>query len=226
MARVRPTALETMAQAGDVRAQSALRITRRLDQFLTAAQLGITLASLALGWLGEPALAGMIEPPLREAGFSSAAIHGIAFTLAFVFISLLHVVVGEQTPKIFAVIRPVTVARLSARPLIIFYYALYPVIIALTAFSNYLLRGGGLRDEHSLEHRLSPKELRLIVKASFKNDKKEGTKRELLERVLRATDRPVRVLMVPRIDIVTLSLEANLDEWLKPFASPVTVVIR
>jgi CBS domain containing-hemolysin-like protein len=217
LARVRPTALEILARSGDLKAGHALGVISRIDVYLTAAQLGITLASLAIGWLGEPALAQLMGPPLRSAGLSDDAIHWVALTAAFAIISLLHVVIGEQVPKFLAILRPVTVVRLVSPPLTLFYYAFYPILMALTAFSNYLLKSAGLGEQEERQYQLSAEEIRLIMRASFKDSAKDGTKLELLERALRASDRPVRTRMVPRLDMVTLSLNADLNEWLKTF---------
>jgi len=214
-ARVRPTSLEALARAGDREAQRALSILGKLDGYLTASQFGITIASLALGWLGEPALAGFIQVPLESVGFSPAVVHAIALTFAFTVISLLHIVVGELVPKSLAILKPAEVARATARPMIAFYVLMYPVLYVLNTLSNWILRVAGL-DSTISEHvvRLSPEELRLMVQSSFDAEGADGTKRELLERVLRATDRPVRAIMIPRVDMTILSLLDNFDTWM------------
>lgn len=214
-ARVRPTSLEALARTGDREAQRALSILGKLDGYLTASQFGITIASLALGWLGEPALAGLIQVPLESVGFSPTLVHAIALTFAFTVISLLHIVVGELVPKSLAILKPAEVARATARPMIAFYVLMYPVLYVLNALSNWLLRTVGL-DGTIGEHvaRLSPEELRLMVQSSFDAEGADGTKRDLLERVLRATDRPVRAIMIPRVDMTILSLLDDFDTWM------------
>jgi CBS domain containing-hemolysin-like protein len=214
LARVRPTALEASARAGEAGAERALAITKQLDAYLTATQLGITLASLGLGWLGEPALAHFIQPPLSSAGLSEAAVHGVATVVAFSVISLLHIVVGELVPKSLAILEPEKVSRLTARPMGWFYVGMYPALYVLNGLSNYLLRLAGVGEVNEVSAKLTAEEIRLIVEASFGDDEGETTKRELLERVLRATDRPARALMVPRVDMVTLSLADTLEDWL------------
>jgi CBS domain containing-hemolysin-like protein len=213
MARVRPTALEAKARSGDMPAVRALRISRQLDIFLTATQLGITLASLALGWLGEPALSAILSPPLRMVGLSDAAVHGTAAALGFSVLSLLHIVVGELVPKSLAILKPESVARHTALPLLVFYWVMNPFLRALTALSASLLRRTGVSDVPEAPEKLSAEELRLIIQASFDSDG-DRMKRELLDRVLRSTDRPVRALMVPRVDMYTLSLMNNHEQWL------------
>ncbi|MBN1656148.1 MAG: HlyC/CorC family transporter [Deltaproteobacteria bacterium] len=215
IARVRPTALKTRAEQGDAQAKRALRMLTQIDAYLTATQLGVTLASLGLGWLGEPALSRYIEPPLTAIGLSSDTVHGIALVAAFAVISLLHIVVGELVPKSLAILRPAAVTRFTVQPLTAFFYLMYPVLYVLNGISVALLRGAGLEPGTGSEIRLSAEELRLIVRASFQDDERQGTKRELIERVLRATDKPVRSIMVPRVDMVTLSLDKELKDWIE-----------
>lgn len=217
LASARPTALKVMALSGDARAEHALRTISRIDFYLTATQVGVTAASLALGWLGEPALAWLIAKPLQSLGLSEVAVHSIALTIAFITISLLHILVGELVPKSLAILRPIAVLRVVDAPLTLFGFVFYPVLWAMTVISNYLLRRTGLGEKEEKLHRVSPEEIRLIVRASFKDDEKDGTKRDLLERVLLASDRPVRSRMIPRVDMVTLSLSSDLAEWLQTF---------
>jgi CBS domain containing-hemolysin-like protein len=214
MARVRPTALEARARTGDAPAQRALRITKQLDAFLTATQLGITLASLALGWLGEPALASLMRGPLESLGLTEAAVHGTAAVVGFVVLSLLHIVVGELVPKSLAILRPESVARHTSGAMLAFYWIMSPVLKALTALSGALVRRTGVSDAPEAPERLSPEELRLIIQSSFADDA-DRVKRELMDRVLRSTDRPVRALMVPRVDMYMLSLMQSHEQWLE-----------
>lgn len=222
LAKVRPSALEALAKGGDKDAERAYLITKRLDAYLSATQLGITLASLGLGWLGEPALAQLFEGALSWAGLASSAdgdpsawVHGIAVTFAFSVISIAHIVVGELVPKSLALQRPEQVSRVSSRPLQIFFYAAYPALWILNGASNLVLRALRWPAPDHAEGKLSLEELRLLIQASFSERGLEGTKRELLERVLRATDRPVRAVMVPRVDMSWLSSSADLQTCMK-----------
>jgi CBS domain containing-hemolysin-like protein len=213
---VRPTALEAAARNGDSTAQRALMVTKQLDAYLTACQLGITLASLALGWLGEPAVAVLITPPLAALGLNPIAVHTVAVAISFTVLSLLHIVVGEVVPKLFAVLKPEPVSRATAAPLMLFYWATYPVLRMLNSLSARLLRFAGISGFAESPVKFSDEELRLIVQASYADDDDhQRVKRELLERVLRATDRPVRALMVPRVDIYMLALTDSHETWLE-----------
>jgi CBS domain containing-hemolysin-like protein len=210
-AKVRPTSLDALARAGDKKAELAFEMTRRLDAYLSATQLGITLASLGLGWLGEPALAGLIEAPLRSVGASAAVIHGIAFGVAFAIISLLHIVLGELVPKSIAINYPEKVSRISGRALRVFFVITWPAMWILNELSTAVLRLLRLPPMQHAEGKLSAEEIRLIIQASFTEEGERDRKRDLLERVLRGTDRHVRVVMVPRVDMVVLSTDDDVD---------------
>lgn len=213
LAKVRPTALEARIKADDdPAAKRALTIVRQLDAYLPATQLGITLASLGLGWLGEPALAGLLRPGLELLGLSERVIEGISVTVGFAVISGLHIVIGELVPKSLAIQRPEDIARYSAGALRGFYLAVYPALILLNAASKLVLRALGLPAPDHAEGKLSLEELRLLIQASFGD--LETQKRDLIERVLRATDRPVRAIMVPRVDMEFLSLSDDFDAWM------------
>jgi CBS domain containing-hemolysin-like protein len=213
LAKVRPTALEARARQGDVASARALTIARQLDAYLTATQLGITLASLGLGWLGEPALAHLLEPPLRAIGASDAVVHGVALAVAFSVITMLHIVVGELVPKSLALQRPEDVARATAVPMRVFYWVIYPALTVLNRLSNLVLRLAGLPPAENAEGKLSLEELRLVVRASLGGQAEKQS--ELVERVLRSTDRPLRAVMVPRVDIVTIDVDAPYEAVLE-----------
>lgn len=202
LVKVRVTQLKTLAHKGEPRAAGALQILRQLDAYLSATQLGITLASLALGWLGEPALAQFIRPLLRYAGVGSETVtHGVSFTIAFAIITMAHIVVGELAPKSLAIQRSEAVVLRISRPMRAFYFLTYPFLWVLNHLSNLTLRLFGLRPVQE-EGALSPEEIRLVVAGG----QLEPATRELMERVLQGTDRPVRAIMVPRVDMATLSL--------------------
>lgn len=219
LAKARPTALEALAKGGDSGAQRAYEISLRLDAYLSATQLGITLASLGLGWLGEPALAHLIESALVWAGLTEPSpdgeiapwIHGITVGVAFGIISVAHIVIGELVPKSLAIQYPERVSILSSRGLKLFFYVSYPALWVLNGSANLLLRALKLPAPQHAEGKLSLEELRLIIQASFSDRGLEATKRELLERVLRATDRPVRAVMVPRVDVEVLDLNDDFE---------------
>ncbi len=213
-AKVRPTALEAAARSGDKRAVRAFKMTQELDAYLTATQLGITLASLALGALGEPALARVIAAPLRAFSVPESATSPIAIALAFAVISIMHIVVGELVPKSLALAAPERVSTLTATALNVTYWSMYPALVVLNAMSRRVLKSLKLPTPEHPEGSLSLEELRLLIRAAQHDGEIEGARRAILERVLRSADRPVRSVMVPRVDMHALSLEEDEETWM------------
>jgi CBS domain containing-hemolysin-like protein len=212
LVKVRPISLEQRAAGGDARAVRALTALKSLEDYLSASQLGITLASLALGWVGEPAVSHLIEPHVLALGLPSGFARALSLTCAFGTITLLHIVIGEQAPKYFAIQQSERVVLLFARTMQAFFFATYPFVRVLNTCSNWFLRIIGLHAERQQEGlATSPEELRLIVQAAFRAGSLEGPQRDLLERVLRGSGRSVRAIMVPRVDMSVLSVEADLD---------------
>ncbi len=211
LATARPTALQAAANSGDKRAEHALKLINRLDAYLTATQLGITFASLGLGWLGEPAIARFIKAPLLYFHVPNTLIHGVALSISFGIITFLHIVIGELVPKSLAIQRPETISRWTAAPMSTFYYVTYPVQVLFNTITNSLLRLMGLQAVGSTSSVLSAAEVKLIIQSAFTNEGRSTTKRALLERVLTATDRPIRTVMVPRVDMVTLNMSDSFD---------------
>lgn len=203
LVKVRVTQLEALANKGEKRARTALKVTHQLDAYLSATQLGITLASLGLGWLGEPTISVLLEPVLRWVGIESEALaHGISLTTAFLIITVLHIVVGELAPKSLAIQRSEWVALRVAGPMHVFYWVTYPFLFVLNELSMLTLKLFGMPPVQHAEGALSAEEIRLVVASG----KIEPRKRELMERALQGTDRPIRSIMVPRVDMETVSL--------------------
>src|SRR6266545_467380 len=153
--KVRATRLAELASRGSATARQAQLIAGRLDAYLAATQLGITMASLGLGWIGEPAVASVLEPPLHDGlGLSVEAVEIIAFGIGFAVITLFHITLGELAPKSIAILRPDTTALVIAWPLRIFAKVTWPAIWALNGLANMILRLLGLRaaSEGELAH--------------------------------------------------------------------------
>ena len=211
LVKIRPTSLEARAALGDRNATLGLQAINNLDAYLGATQLGITLASLALGWLGEPALSTILEPILAKVGLPESAVHPIGLAFAFAVITLLHIVMGELAPKSLAIQYSDQVVLVTARAMHAFYRAAYPFLVVLNGSANMLLRLFGLGPPDHAAGAPSAEELRLIVQSSFRAGGLDGTQRDLLERVLRGSGRTVRAIMVPRVDMSVLSIEADLS---------------
>src|SRR5918997_525517 len=160
---VRRSRLEQLAAAGSSRAAAAKDVGGHLDAYIAACQFGITLASLGLGWLGEPAFAHLVEPPLELliGQFAPAASHGVAVGVSFALITALHIVVGELAPKGLALQRAESTALLVARPMQLFYAVFRLPITLLNWVGNSVLRLGGLEPAAGHEMVHSVEELRL-----------------------------------------------------------------
>ena len=214
--RVRPTQLAEMAAAGSTRAKMARRITKRLDSYLSATQLGVTLASLALGWVGEPAFAALLQPRLIRLGaFAPAVAHSIAAAIAFTLISALHIIFGELGPKYVAIDKTVPTALWVAHVLRGFYVVMYPVIWVLNKSANGILGAIGIKPAGKEEIVHSEEELRLILASSEKAGVLSEENREIIEGVFEFSKRTARQIMVPRTDVVILSTTKTIDENLE-----------
>lgn len=217
LVKIRTSHLKTMAAGGSKRAALLRAIKDNLNAYLSACQVGITMASLGLGWLGEPFLARMLQPFFTLAGIQShAVIKSISFTLAFSAITFLHIVAGEQAPKILAIRRTLPAAFFVSGPLRWFYAVFKPAIWLLNAASNWVLRHI-LRVEPIAEGELahSEEELRLIVRESEKSAEVTPLGRELVFNVLDLRDRVVRDIMTPRGEIVYLDLDDDFETNVK-----------
>jgi len=215
--KVRSTQLEPLIEAGDARAKLAGEIISKLDAYLSATQLGITLASLGLGWLGEPFLARMIQPFFHLAGVESLAlIHTISFGLAFSLITIAHIVLGELIPKSLAIRKPLSAALGVARPLRWFAAVFGPAVLLLNSAANVILvRIFQMQpaSEHEIGH--SEEELRVILTESEKADEVSPVGKEILINALDMRRMVVRDVTTPRGEVVSLDLEHSFEENLK-----------
>lgn len=215
--KVRSTQLTELAEQGSVRARMARKLTRHLDAYLSATQLGITLASLALGWIGEPAFEHLLEPVFaRFGGVSEGVARSISAAVAFTVISVLHIVLGELAPKSLAIQKPVGTSLWVAHLLHAFYVVTYPAIWLLNGVSRAILRLFGIAPaaEHT-EAAHSPEELRLILASSEKAGILSEENREIIEGVFQFSKRTARQIMVPRTDVVVLSTTRSIEENLE-----------
>jgi len=202
--RVRGTQLDELAGQGSARAKLGRHISDHIDQYLSACQVGITGASLALGIVGEPAMAALIEPLfgwLRA--LSETAFHVLSFTIAFGLITYLHIVVGEQAPKYLAIQRALPTTLWSAHPLHLFFRLMNPFIWFVNTSANALLSLIGVRPGDELAAH-SEEELRMLVAVSTRKGILQESERVLLGNVLDFADRLVRQVMIPRTEIIAV----------------------
>ncbi|HTN30220.1 MAG TPA: hemolysin family protein [Pseudomonas sp.] len=213
MVKLRSTKVEAIASQHGWRGHILRTVHRQLDAYLSACQLGITLASLGLGWVGEPAFAHLLEPLFEALGVENeAVIHGAAFAVAFFLISYLHIVVGELAPKSWAIRKPELLSLWTAVPLYIFYWAMYPAIFLLNASANAILRlaGQGEPGPHH-EHHYSRDELKLILHSSRAHDPSDQDIRVLASAV-EMGELEVADWANSREDLVYIKRHASLDE--------------
>ena len=216
--RLRATKVEALAEQHGWRGQILRTVHEQMDAYLSACQLGITLASLGLGWVGEPAFAHLLEPLLGALGIDSPAlISAIAFFTAFALISYLHIVVGELAPKSWAIRKPELLSLWTAAPLYLFYWLMYPAIFLLNASANAILRiaGQGEPGPHH-EHHYSRDELKLILHSSRARDPGDQGMRVLASAV-ELGELEVVDWANSREDLVFLELNAPLDEVFSVF---------
>jgi len=216
--RLRATKIDALAQAHGWRGHILRTVHNQMDAYLSACQLGITLASLGLGWVGEPAFAHLLEPLLAAIGIESPKlVHGIAFFTAFAIISYLHIVIGELAPKSWAIRKPELLSLWTAVPLYLFYWAMYPAIFVLNASANTILRIAGQSEPgpHH-EHPYSRDELKLILHSSRANDQSDQDMRVLASAV-ELGELEVVDWANSREDLVSLPLNAALDEVFSVF---------
>lgn len=210
---LRRTRVRAIAKTQGLRGRILGKVHGQLDAYLSACQLGITLASLGLGWIGEPAFARLLEPLLAAIGIESAEIvHGISFVFAFVTISFLHIVVGELAPKSLSIRIPEVVALWSALPLYAFYWTMYPAIWLLNASANFVLRVVGLGAAGGHESHYSTDELKLILRTSQPGEAFNKDERNILANTLDFSQLRVSDLMRPINEVIALHANQSIDE--------------
>jgi len=214
---VRRSRVEELVNSGHRGARLVADILKDLDTVISSTQLGITMASLALGWVAEPFLAHLIEPWLSflPAGAAIPAAHTLAVALAFVAITYLHIVLGELAPKTLAMQRAESTAFAVAGPMIVFARIFRPFIRLLNGSGALVLRLAGVHGANQ-EHMVhSQEELRIILNDSQEGGVLEERETEIIQRIFAFTDLTARQVMVPRTDMVCIPVNATLDEALE-----------
>lgn len=218
---VRRTRIEELVAQGHVGARTVKHVIHNPDQFIAATQLGITIASLALGWIGEPVMAHLIEPLfglLPPGLLASATTAALATAIAFALITFLHVVIGELAPKSVALSYPEQTSLFVAAPMVLFETLFRPAIWALNGTGNWLLKRVGLSRPtgHQLVH--SVEELKMLVSASTASGELEPVEREFAERAFEFADRQVAEVMIPRTAIRAVEETATVQDFLDLFS--------
>ena len=212
MVKVRKSRIETLALDGARNAKSTLTVVTDLNSYLSACQLGITLASLGLGWVGEPAVSDMLTPLFNLFSLPENAVHSISFILGFAIITAFHIVLGELTPKSLAIISAEKIALYTALPLIIFYKVTYPIMWAFNHSTNLVLKifGTSLVDEHEAAH--TDEEIKLLVEESYKHGLIDKTELTFIDNIFDFSEKTVKEIMIPRTDMACIFLEDSFEE--------------
>ena len=210
--KIRATQVDRLVREGKTSAGLVEEATSRLDAYLSVSQLGITISSLGLGWIGEPAFAHFLEPLLEPLGVPEGSIHIIAFAAAFGTITFLHVVFGELAPKSVAIARAEGTALFVAPFMRVFYYVFWPGIIVFNGTANAVVRLFGVPPASDTEETHSEEELRILIEQSTRQGVLNTGEEHMLEAVFELEDTRAREIMVPRPDVVALSTDTKLEE--------------
>jgi CBS domain containing-hemolysin-like protein len=202
--KVRIGRLDALVAEGHVRARFAKNVVGSLNAYLSACQLGITLTSLGLGWIGEPAVSALIEPVFSRFGAPEQAVHTISVMLGFVLITALHITIGEQFPKTYAIRKAESVTLWFALPLGLFYRMTFPLIWILNGLSNWLLRKAGIEPEADHEPVHSEEEIRFLMKESHNSGLLDKTEFALVDNIFDFSETCAREIMIPRTEMICL----------------------
>jgi CBS domain containing-hemolysin-like protein len=210
----RRTRLDEMAQAGNAKARLARRAVQHLDRYISATQLGITLASLGLGWIGEPALAGLIEGAFSwlPGALATIATHGVASVIAFIIITVLHIILGELVPKAVALLYPEAVSTWVTAPLMGFAWVMAGPIAVLNGTANRLLRVLSIDPPGETERLHSPEEIRMLVEQSTEGGSLLQQDARLLEGVFEFSEKTAQEVMTPRTQIAALNADLTVEK--------------
>ncbi|WP_134755262.1 hemolysin family protein [Paenibacillus athensensis] len=217
LVKVRATRLQQLVNEGSGKAKFALAVTQKLDTYLSATQLGITLASLGLGWVGEPAVSKLIIEPLMHAMHLEYSVltHTLSFIVSFAVITFLHIVLGELAPKSLAIQKAEATSLWLSAPLLYFYKLFRPLIWVLNGAANKFLRWVGVEpaSEHEAAH--TEEEIRILMDESVKSGHIDQDEMVLFDNIFEFSDRIAREVMLPRMDMDCLFLDLGFAENLQ-----------
>ena len=214
LVRVRKSQVEILVDEGRKGAKYAKLVADNVNAYLSACQLGITLASLALGWLGEPAVSKLFEPLFTALNVPEAATHGISVAIGFIIITALHIVVGELIPNSLAIFSTERYALFTAAPLVWFYRITYPVMWLFNSITNGVMRllGHDVANEHEV---YTGEEIKLLIDESTESGLIDPEQNEYVDNIFDLGDKDAEAIMTPRTDVVCIDLEDPLEQNLE-----------
>ncbi len=210
--KIRSGRIDALVEEGRKSAVIAKGLLNHLDGYLSACQLGITLCSLGLGWLGEPVVARMMSPLFEIAGFGESLVHIVSLFVSFLLIAVLHIVLGELAPKTIAVRKAEQVTLLSARPMRVFYKLMFPFVWLLNRLSSGLLRLLGMAPVTEQDSLHTEEEIRVMMKESSESGLIDSTEMSLVDNIFEFADTTAREIMIPRTEMICLYTQNTLDE--------------
>jgi CBS domain containing-hemolysin-like protein len=212
MVKARGSRIDTMAEEGRRNAKFAKGIMNNLNAYLSACQLGITLTSLLLGYVGEPAFALLLGPILKPFGLPDGIFHTITFIIAFALMTTFHITLGEQFPKTYAIRKAESVTLLAALPIVLFYKMMYPFIWLLNGISNWMLRRAGIEPETEHDTAHTEDEIRVLMKESHKNGLIDNTELTLVDNIFEFAETTAKEIMIPRTEMECLYANLSFGE--------------
>ncbi len=218
-ATIRATKVEGMVREGRAGAGIVREATRRLDAYLAVCQLGITISSLSLGALGEPAISDLIEPLFEAAGMPEGLVHPVAFAIGFLIITSLHVVLGELVPKSVGIAKPEDSSLFIAPLMRFFYYLFLPLMVVFNGAGNAIVRAFGIPPASEKGETHTEEEVRMIIAQSGRHGILEKSDEEMLEGIFELGETVARQVMVPRPDVATLPAGTPLSELARVVAT-------
>ena len=211
--KVRSTRIDQLVAEGNKNALNAKKLVTNLDEYLSACQLGITITALGLGWLGEPTIEAILHPAFHYFELPDSVSSLLSFIIAFSLVTFIHVVVGELTPKTFAIQRAEQITLAVAKPLIMFDKIMYPVIHGMNGSARFLAtKVFGLEAVSESEVAHSEEELRMILSESFKGGEINQAEYKYVNKIFEFDDRIAKEIMVPRTEIISIDKDLTLNE--------------
>lgn len=210
--KVRKSRIETLVLEGDRSAGYTLKVINNLNSYLSACQLGITLASLGLGWVGEPAVSKMLMPLFELLRLPADAVHSISFVLGFALITGFHIVLGELAPKSIAIISTEKIAMFTSLPLIMFYRLTYPVMWLFNHSTNLVLKLFHIQQVEESESAHTDEEIKLLVEESYKHGLIDKDELTYVDNIFDFSEKTVKEVMVHRTDMSCIFIEDSFDK--------------
>ncbi|MBS4219749.1 HlyC/CorC family transporter [Bacillus sp. FJAT-49711] len=213
--KIRSSRIDQLVEEGKPGAIAAKHVTTHMDEYLSACQLGITITALGIGWLGEPAILSILKPTLENWQIGASATKIISVAISFSVITFLHVVVGELAPKTVAIQKAEMITLLFAKPITWFYKVMFPFIWLLNGSARLMVKMFGLQPVKEHEESHTEEELRIILSDSYKSGEINQTELTYVNNIFKFDNRIAKEIMVPRTEMISLSTEDDIHEWMK-----------